>query len=257
MNGNEQIIITSRDRVLSHVLARLRVLDGEQIKEIAGFRSTSVANARFLKLVRANILKRFFLPTRAGGRKSLYALSRKGARLIDFPVRLVHRPNDALLVGDQWIEHQLATNSILIQVKFRPIPVAGGSLIRSLTFPSVLSKAIPLIPDAYFELAEDSHIYPMFCEVDRGTETLSVWTKKTERYLLLATSGEFKELFQQSQFRVLVAANSSRRLEGIRKTIAKLTQKIFWFTTLEEINSDGLFAPIWLRPIGTDKQSLL
>jgi hypothetical protein len=173
------------------------------------------------------------------------------------PIRLVHRSNNALLVGDQWIEHQLAINSILIQVRFRPIPVAEVSLVRSMTFPSVLSKANPLIPDAYFELANNSEIYPMFCEVDRGTETLGAWTKKTEMYLRLATSGDFKQIFKQSQFRVLVAANTSRRLEGIRKTITKLTQKIFWFTTLDEINSDGLFAPIWLRPTGIDKQSLL
>jgi hypothetical protein len=65
MSGNKQTVITNRDRMLLHVLVLLRVVDGEQIMEIAGFRSISVANARLLKLVRANILKRFFVATRA------------------------------------------------------------------------------------------------------------------------------------------------------------------------------------------------
>jgi hypothetical protein len=210
-----------------------------------------------VKLTDAGLLRRFFVGTRAGGRKALYALSKKGAELAEVPVRILNRPNNKLLVGDQWVDHQLAINSIWMQVKFRPITVPNVSFVRVLAFPSVLSKANPLIPDAYFELINHSENCPMFCEVDRGTEPLRVWTKKVEMYLRLATSGDFEQLFNQPRFRVLIAANSARRLEGIRKTVAQMTNKIFWFTTLEAINRDGLFAPIWLRPVGVDKQPLL
>ena len=100
-------------------------------------------------------------------------------------------------------------------------------------------------------------MYCLFCEVDRGTESLKVWSRKISLYLQLAASGEFQVLFKQSRFRVLVAALSERRLNILRRTSALHTEKIFWFATLEEINKEGLFAPIWKRPVGEQKVPLL
>ncbi len=97
----------------------------------------------------------------------------------------------------------------------------------------------------------------MFLEVDLGTEALSVWQQKTATYLQLAVSGEFLKRFRQSQFRVLVVANSDRRLANIRSLVAKSTDKVFWFATLESINRDGFWSPVWLRPTGEQRQSLL
>ncbi len=97
----------------------------------------------------------------------------------------------------------------------------------------------------------------MFCEVDRGTESQKIWTKKVELYLRLATSGEFQRLFSNQRFRVLVVADSERRLLQIRQTVARQTVKIFWFSTLKTINRDGLFAAHWLRPAGDSRVSLL
>jgi hypothetical protein len=97
----------------------------------------------------------------------------------------------------------------------------------------------------------------MFLEVDLGTEALSVWRQKTASYLQLAVSGEFVKRFRQPQFRVLAVANSERRLANIRATIAKSTDKIFWFTTFDVINRDGFWSPGWLRPSGDQRYSLL
>jgi hypothetical protein len=56
---------------------------------------------------------------------------------------------------------------------------------------------------------------------------------------------------------VLVIAPSERRAESIRKTVSKQTQKIFWFTTLEQIKREGFWSAVWLRPEGGQKLSLL
>ena len=56
---------------------------------------------------------------------------------------------------------------------------------------------------------------------------------------------------------MLVVANSDKRLTNIRATVAKSTDKIFWFTTLENINRDGIWSPVWLRPTGDQRHSLL
>jgi len=259
MPGNSTcpVVLTDRDRLLLKELAIGKVIDREQAKKIAGFNSTTRANDRLLKLTRAGFLRRFFLGTRAGGTKAIYSLSTKGARTVQVESRLIQRKNNSLLVGDLFVEHQLAVNSIWIQAKFTAVPVPDVQFVRWLIFPTALSKSTPLMPDEYFELRSTSGMYCLFCEVDRGTESLKVWSKKISLYLQFATSGEFQTLFKQSRFRVLVAAVSERRLNILRRTTALHTEKIFWFATLEEINRKGLFDPIWRRPVGEQKVPLL
>lgn len=259
MPGNSAcpIVLTDRDRLLLKELATAKVIDREQAKRIAGFKSTTRANDRLLKLTRAGFLRRFFLGTSAGGTKAIYSLSAKGAQTVQIEGRLIKRKNNSLLVGDLFVEHQLAVNSIWIEAKFTPIPVPDVQFARWLVFPSALSKATPLMPDGYFETKSTSGMYCLFCEVDRGTESLKVWSRKISLYLQLAASGEFQVLFKQSRFRVLVVALSERRLNILRRTAALHTEKIFWFATLEEINRKGLFAPIWKRPVGEQKVPLL
>jgi hypothetical protein len=259
MPGNStcSIVLTDRDRLLLKELAIGKVIDREQAKKIAGFQSTTRANDRLLKLSRAAFLRRFFLGTRAGGTKAIYSLSVKGAQVVQIEGRLIKRKNNSLLVGDLFVEHQLAVNSIWIEAKFTPIPVPDVQFIRWVIFPSVLSKSTPLMPDGYFELKSTSGMYCLFCEVDRGTESLKVWSRKISLYLQLAASGEFQVLFKQSRFRVLVAVSSERRLNILRRTAAMHTEKIFWFATLEEINQKGLFASIWKRPVREQKVPLL
>lgn len=259
MPGNNRggIILTDRDRLLLKEFAIGKIVDREQAKQISGFNSTTRVNERLLKLVRAGLLKRFFLGTKAGGTKALYALSNKGAAIARVPVRSIQRKQNSLLVGDLFVEHQLAVNSLWIQAKYRDIPIPDVSFIRWLYFPQSLSAKTPLTPDGYFELRSPSGIQCLFCEVDRGTETLKTWDKKISLYLQLAVTGEFSLLFKQNRFRVLVAAPSERRLESIRRTVLKHTDKIFWLSTLDDINSRGLFAPIWLRPAGGQRTALL
>lgn len=256
-NNSVHVLTTARDLLIFRALWKGGVADGEQIKKIAQFGATTTLNLRLHKLVQAGFLNRFYVGTRAGGRKALYALAKKGARTIQLQGRLIRRTPNSLLVGDQFIEHRLAVNSIWIQVEFSPVPIPDVQFVRWLTFPAVLSQQTPLIPDGYFELRSLSGTHSMFCEVDRGTESLKVWDKKITYYLQLAVRGEFEQLFKQTRFRVLVAVSSQRRLETIRRTALKHTDKIFWFATLEDINREGLFGSIWLRPKETERQSLL
>jgi hypothetical protein len=54
---------------------------------------------------------------------------------------------------------------------------------------------------------------------------------------------------------VIVLANSSRRLNSIRATVAAITQKIFWFSTLDAVRGDKFFSSIWLRPTEETQQT--
>jgi Replication-relaxation len=254
-NDGSGIVLQERDRHLLEELAVMRVIDREQARIVAGFGSTTRVNTRLLALSRAGLLRRFFLGATASGRKALYALSTRGAVLIGSPTRGPRRRNNEVLVADYFISHQLAINQIYCALKYAPVPIPGVSFGRWIFFSEPLSKDLRLIPDGYLELITPTRIMSAFLEVDLGHESLSIWKEKIRKYLQLATSGDYERRFGQKQFRVLVIANSERRLLSIRKAVRISTQKIFWFTTSNAIHA--LYEPIWFRPEGDERQPFL
>lgn len=248
MRGTKGFVVQPRDLTLLRSLAMLLVADCEQIKLVAGFGSTTRVNARLLQLVRAGLLRRFFFGS-GGGRKALYALSHKGARLAGVPYRGPRRTQDEILVADFFIAHQLTVNRLYCQLKYQNSLDPSVVFHRWISFHQQITPNLGLIPDGYAEFRADSEILASFLEVDLGHESSAIWKQKTRNYLQLAVSGEFQELFGQSRFRVLVLANSDRRVNSIRKTVAAVTEKVFWFATLESV-SRNFFAPVWFRPAG-------
>jgi hypothetical protein len=259
MSGNRKrgLVLQPRDRQLLTELAVLKVIDREQAQLIAGFHSVTRANTRLLRLSRAGFLSRIFTGTIEGGRKCMYLLTQKGAAAVGVSAPVVKLKREALTSGSPSLDHQQLINAVLLVLKYQPIPHHAVTLHRSIAFREQLSASLPLIPDGYCELATPVGIRAMFLEVDLGTEPLRVWTAKVKLYLQLAISGEFAKRFRAEQFRVLVLTSSERRLQYLRRTTAKLTDKIFWFATFESINREGFWAPIWLRPVGDQRLPLL
>ncbi len=246
MTGNSHMIVQPRDLHLLRELAVMRVIDREQAKVVAGFKSTTRANTRLLALTRAGLLRRFFLGS-GGGRKALYALSSKGAQLVEVPIRGPRRPQDAMLIANFFVQHQLTLNNIYCALKYQPIPVPQVAFHRWLSFHQPMISQVNLIPDGYVEFITPAGIAACFLEVDLGHESLPVWKEKARNYLQVALSREFQKQFGHDRFRILVLANSERRLHSIRKTVALVTQKLFWFASLESVKND-FFSSVWCRP---------
>lgn len=259
MSGNKRvcIVLQDRDRQLLDELGVLRIMDRQTASIIGRFVSVRRANHRLLRLTRAGLLRRFFVGSIAHGRKAVYTLSAKGAALVSAKLGGIQRPSGRLVVGDVFVEHQSGINQIYLALRYQPIPVAGARLLRWISFHQAISDQIKLTPDGYFEIAVVESVRSMFLEIDLGTEALSIWQQKIGSYLQLAVSGEFRNKFRQPQFRVLVITSSDRRVANIRATVSKSTDKIFWFTTFENIHREGLWSPIWLRPTGDEHHSLL
>lgn len=247
------IILQPRDLRLLRELSVMRLADRDQLMVAAGFSSITRVNTRLLALTNAGLLRRFFIGF-SGARKALYALSPKGALSADVPRRGPRRPQETMLVADYFTEHQLAINGVYCQLKFRPIPVPQAKFVNWLSFHEPLVPEINLIPDGYVEFSTPSGIDTSFIEVDLGHESLSVWREKGRRYLDLALSGKYERKFRQARFRVLVLAHSERKLQSIRKAVAGVTEKIFWFATLDAVRGDKFFGPVWLRPVGNNYQ---
>jgi hypothetical protein len=251
------IVLQDRDRHLLRELATMRVIDREQAKCVAGFGSTTQVNIRLLALTRAGLLRRFFLGTTGGGQKALYALSPTGAKIVDVPFRGPRRPRDEVLVADFFASHQLLINRIFCLVKYHPISIPEATFLRWLSFHEPLESGTRLIPDGYFEILTSQKTLAAFLEVDLGHERLSVWKAKIDGYLRYAISGSFEEQFGLPQFRVLVIANSERRMHSLRASTLTVTDKVFWFSTFASITNSGFWSAIWLRADGDRRQTLL
>lgn len=249
------LMIQPRDAELLRQLWIMRVADRDQLMTAARFSSITRINTRLLALVRAGLLRRFFIGS-GGGRKALYALSAKGAQVIDAPRRGPRRRQDELLVADFSILHQLAINGVYCALRFGPIPFPHVQFVHWEGFTEPLTDSLRLIPDGYVEMKTPTGIDASFVEVDLGHEALSVWKEKTKRYVELAASGEFARRFSHPRFRVLVLATSARRVRTIRAAVAGVTEKIFWFATLDLARADQFFDPVWLRPTGETYQPL-
>lgn len=250
------MVIQERDEHLLRELAIMRVVDREQAKTMSGFGSTTRVNTRLLALVRAGLLRRFFLGTNAGGTKALYALSAKGAELVGVPVRGPQRRNDETLAADFFIQHQLTINELYCGLKYRTLP-QGISFARWESFFSPIVPELKLIPDGYLQLQTPSGIFSAFLEVDLGHERGSVWKKKIENYLSFAVSENPIGKSFYRPFLVLVVVPTERRLLSIRTFIGKKTERIFLLASLEAIRHAGLFAPIWFRPKGNFQEPLI
>lgn len=259
MGGNSQrlVILQDRDRRLITELSVMRIIDRELAKVVAGFNSTTRANARLLLLTQAGYLRRNFIGTISGGRKAVYSLSKKSLTT----VAILNGVSSGAAARDSFselfAEHQLRINEIYVTAKHQTIPRDGHQFQRWISFTRPLSASSSIIPDGYFELQTASDTKPFFLEVDMGTEALRVWTKKIEGYLRLAVSGEFKKLFGPERFKVLVTANSEKRAENIRQLTAKFTDKIFRFSSFQNINSEGFWSAIWRRPKADQRESLV
>lgn len=251
MNGNNHIIIQSRDIEILRAVSLLRAVDRMQAMKIGGFGSICRVNATMLRLVRAGLLNRFFLGVGVGSRKAIYALSRKGAAVAEVPYRRFRRKQDALYSSDLFLEHQLLLNEIYLSLHRNGSPV---KLQNWKTFESTLPGS-SIIPDAYFELATADAIKPVFLEVDKSTESKKIWKKKAASYLSFALSGSFEKVSGHSQFRVAVVTTGAVQLKRIWQAISEQTSKVFWLTTFDDIKRLGFFSAIWLRPKAQEKVS--
>lgn len=249
------MIVQQRDRELLLQLFEMRLADRNQLRIAAGFHSTTRINARLLALYRAGLIRRFFLGVGASS-KAVYSLAPRGAYLVGVRCRGPRRKQNVLLAADFSVIHILAINDVYCNLRFNPSPVPGVHCVTWMGFTVPIAENPRLIPDGYAEFATATGIESAFFEVDLGTEELKVWKEKARSYVSFASSGQFAKKFNQARFRVLVLADSERRLKYIRAAVSEITQKIFWFATLDATRGPKFYGSVWLRPTGTDHQPL-
>lgn len=256
MRGNSRkiVILQDRDVRLIREIAVMRVIDREQAKIVAGFGSTTRANARLLGLTEAGYLRRFFWGSVGGARKAIYALAPRGAEIAGAPERGPRRKRDQILAADFFSMHQLSVNGVYCTLKFMGLP-DGVTFVRWISFGEPI-EGTHLTPDGFAVVEFFGKSSALFIEVDLGTENRKAWQTKVGAYLAYATSGNFARNFGAGQFRTLVIVPSESRITSLRSATAELTDKIFRFTTFARIGSDGFWAAIWQKPTGGERHPL-
>jgi hypothetical protein len=258
MTGNRKVgaVVQARDLALFRELGTLRVVDREMASVAAGFQSITRVNERLLKLTRGGLLKRFFAPSDKGGMKALYALTAKGAALVDATAADFSLAAKGRISRSAFLDHQMQVNEIYLQAKFRPCP-EGVRFLRWISFRKSLAPSIPLVPDGYLEIQTPEGIRSQFIEIDLGTESSKAIAAKAEKYLQLAITGKFSEIFKRSRFQVLLITSGPKRLASVKQAVAKVTEKIFWLSTFDAVTDKGLWSDVWQRPNSSQQISLL
>src|SRR5437588_5216261 len=186
--GNKQrgFVLQERDKHLLRELSLMRVIDREQARVVATFRSIMLANRRLLALTRAGLLRRFFIGTVMGGKKALYSLSALGANLVQLPCTGPRRRNDEAVTVDFFVYHQLGINEIYCALKYHAIPLDDTRLVGWDSFNRPIDSQASLKPDAYFEIQSPQQTVAAFLEFDLGHENLLTWKAKVQKYLRYA-----------------------------------------------------------------------
>lgn len=66
-------------------------------------------------------------------------------------------------------------------------------------------------------------------------------------YIEFARLGYYRKRFGVKYFQVLVIAPTTTRLANLKQAVESVTDRRFWFTTLDQITPEAVFGPIWQR----------
>jgi len=273
--------LTQRDLEIIKTVYLYRVMTTEQIRDLIfpggtiGKRNT--CRNRLQKLWQHEYLWRGEQPTiLSEGRKPLvYRINKKALDLLPQLLGLEReeidwKPSERNL-SEIGLNHLLKTNDV--RVAFEAGAEANGKRIKQWIDERNLrrnhanekviisdvqgqKKSAAIIPDGYLNLYDkqikkSSHF---FFEIDLQTETgmssnprYRDWVRKVRTYLAYYNSDLYKNRYKSIKFRVLTVTTSLQRLKNLKqKTEATGAQRIFWFTTFDQLTPDTVYTdPIW------------
>lgn len=160
------------------------------------------------------------------------------------PTSLYH----SILVNDVRLVFERAVRAIDLKLKTWIGERAMKSKEMGDKLPFLLAgahKSYKKAPDGAFALEYPAVEYPnnqvqpvgFFLEVDRGTESNSVWAEKVMAYEQFRKSGLSEQHFGVKNFRILVTGETQRRLDHLMETTQKAGGgKFYWFTLQSNVD---------------------
>lgn len=264
----EPIVLTDRDKEILTRIWEDRLLFTSQIGRIF-FSGKARTNARLRKLWENGYLDRYFLPTLMfhGSTEALHILGGRGVDVVA-AMRGIDRAEVAR--GMSYLKQKIRTHSFLLsldhilavadfRIAFQEAAKNQPDLSMKGWIPERMGedsyqlwrageKVVGKIrPDGYCQVRKEEKTYSFFIEVDLGTMSSKAFEHKVQRYLDYSESGRYQQRFGVKYFRVLAATTGVQRLANLKQTTEKLTDSIFWFTTLEQVWQGWAFDCVWMR----------
>jgi len=264
--------LQERDLQLLTDLFLHRLMSRSQLERLY-FTSASRCNVRLRQLFDHSLVSRYYLPLAPHGAQCLYSLGEAGilpvSRRLEWEIDEVKNQTRRHKTP-QFLEHTLAINET--RLAFR------DALADSPTWK--LERWIPEIqcrhdydirgtgdawqrevfkPDGFVRVqhrwAHQKQDY--FFEVDRGHTSSSKFAQKLDTYTRYLESGLFEQMFGAQSFHTLVITTGPLRLKNLRALVEGKGSRLFCFTTFDELEEQGAFAPIWRCPFEKDPLSLI
>lgn len=218
--------------------------------------------------------------------------------LLDVEPEMISWRPEELVVGDLFLKHLLKTNDVRIAfskaaenkgwiiqtwLDDRTLKSKQVKDYVTLTSPTGEESKAAIVPDGYCHLTIPAHDpdhqdrdpyrgdkarnFHSFFEVDLGTVTGKAskwgrrdWARKVKAYIEYFTSGLYQQRYGGLKYpKVLTITTTTRRLETL-KTITEAAEgeKVFWFTTLDQVSSTTVLTkPIWQIATKTGHHSLI
>lgn len=208
------------------------------------------------------------------GRKPfVYWLDSKGGQVVEELLdgeELDWNPR-AHTTSNLFLEHLLATNDVRVAIAIaarkhnfsvaawlddRTLKRQHMTDIVTIKGPQGGTQRAAVVPDGYFVLDTNQHLYHHFLEIDLRTVTGIAtpwgrrdWARKVSTYLEYYRSGNYQERYKTQGLRILTVTTGEKRLTNLKTITEDVGGKArFWFTTFERVRaSDVLLDPIWQK----------
>jgi len=238
--------LSARDLAILALVARFRVLSGEQLQRLFWPNGTPQTRTRLARhgLARLSTLGVITpLARRVGGVRSgsqglTFAVGLAGQRLLA-PDASKRRARGPYTPGERYLAHTLAVAEIYVElveaehagiaelIAFEPEPACWR------TYAGPYMTQLTLKPDAYLKLAVGDYEYSWLLELDMATEALTTIERKAHRHLDYHHSGEARRTHGVSP-RVAWIAPNENRAAAIGQTLDRLpteAARLFAITT--------------------------
>lgn len=107
-------------------------------------------------------------------------------------------------------------------------------------------------PDAFFRLsavrAGERASANYFLELDRGHTNSRQFSGKLRTHARFLESGLFSDSYGWDRFQTLVVTTGRDRARNLRALAEQEGTDLFWFTTADAMQEQGILAPIWQAP---------
>lgn len=258
--------LTPRDEALLTDLFLHQAMSRGQLQALH-FGSTARCNARLRKLFDHGYVVRDFHPMAPYGTQGIYRIGPRAAKIVAQRLDADANYVKQLCRGTkriEFLEHTLEIVDFYLKVREGIGQTPGYSLeswmpeiqVRheyELQLPGGGARRQVFKPDAFLRFGVKGELHSCFIEIDRGNASANVFGQKVPHYQQYKATGLFQEMYQSSDFTVLVVTTGEKRLAHLCELVQQQGCSYFWFTTRSQLQEIGPLASTWTAPSGNKK----